>query len=794
MANAPPAVLLRLREADVVRLCGFASAARGLELADRHAVTGGAREGCLLRATVADERDCHVTVELPGDGGAGAMRWTCSAHANASPSDLGCAHVAALLTAWIRAPGDFPAANPPGTAPPAPAAPPVAAAEPPPRPQVSQPALMPATRVPRSLGSSLADELLALPAVELLAIARRVLAADLSEHEARDALALALTDSDRLSALLARLDPGARQLFASLLLLGGVITATDLDALAQRSGRTPSGMRAELAVLARHGLVFSAPGSPPAAPASGGSAGPHSWRELSGWRIPPEVRAAFTARLPLDPLPARGTQGLPIASGGELTETTAQRALRVERASLRPLLLALALLARAPAPLGPFSANRPDDEPGSNAPPTTAAGQAMGRGAHWPVPIAPGRLAALARAAGLDPAASTLARRVLQLAEDSAPGQPLTDLARAPREEHQAVAHAGFRLWRDAEEDGPVEMDAEAVLAGELAGQGAASESAIRLRLDTAHPAYRPGILRSELAQGRRFVVRLLAGAEPGAWYALDEFVALVWRLDPLFLRARQQAHERPVWWLEAVRPADGVSRPLRPTAYEDWLAGEGVYVRRMLAETLRAWGALDLAYDVAGRRVAFRLAPFGRVVLTDQAEAPQAADAPADGRLAEDWGPAALPTRSGDLAVQPLAAGADLLDALDRWAYARSLAGGRLIYVLSRDLACAAFDRGVSADELSRQLRAADSGRGERAAALVAQRLAEWRTEYARTRIYEGWALLEAHDEPTLVEALALVPGLAARCHRLDAACALVPPDDLAVLRPLLARRGYPV
>ncbi len=49
VTSAPPAALLRLRQGDIVRLCGFAAAARGLELADRHAVTAGRREGAWLR-------------------------------------------------------------------------------------------------------------------------------------------------------------------------------------------------------------------------------------------------------------------------------------------------------------------------------------------------------------------------------------------------------------------------------------------------------------------------------------------------------------------------------------------------------------------------------------------------------------------------------------------------------------------------------------------------------------------------------------------------------------------------
>jgi hypothetical protein len=791
MANAPPAALLRLREADVVRLCGFAAAATGLELADRHAVTGGARDGSRLQATVASEPSCHVAVELPREGGAGGIRWSCTAHTSALSTELGCAHVAALLTAWIRAPSDFPADD---AAPTAPTAANIAVPDSPPKPQINQPLqinqppLIAASRAARPRGSGLQDELAALTATELLAIARRVLGADLSEHEARAALAQALADPERLAALLARLDAGPQQLFASLQLLGGAITATDLDALARRFARPASAIRTELAVLARHGLIFAAPGAlPTAAAVDRVSAAHRSWRELSGWRIPPELRATVTPRLPLDPLPTREPQGIPVPAIGEVQMAGRLRAVRVQRASLRPLLLALALLARAPAPLGPFGSGRPGGAARSHVPMRAGDGDRR-HTARDASPPSSGRLAALARAAGLDPGGAALARHILLLANESAPGQPLTNLARVPAAEHLAALRAGFRLWRDDEGDDA----AETQIHGEPAGPSV-PDAPIRLRLDTTHPAFRPGALGAELAQARRFVLQLLASASPGTWYALDDFVAMVWRLDPLFLRVRQQAHEMPAWWLEGVQEKDGVWRPLRPTEHAEWMAGEGVYLRQLLMGPLRAWGALDLAFDSIGAPFAFRLSEFGRLALTDREDAVQV-EIPTPALLAGDWGPAVLPTRSGDLAVQPLAAGAEVLDALDRWARPAGLAGGRLIYALSRDLACAAFDRGAPPQELPQQLRVADPGRGERAATLVARRLATWRADYGQTCIREGWALLEAHDEPALVEALALVPGLSARCHRLGATSALIPPDDLAALRPLLARRGYPV
>jgi len=777
MSTAPPASLLRLREADVVRLCGFGAAARGLELADRRAVAAGRREGGRLEATVADETPCQVEAELAGEGAPPALRWRCSADAGA-PGGPGCSHVAALLTAWIRAPGDFAEADAAASRPAAPAAP--VEHPPPERPRVSQPALMTPRGAARPrAGGRLADELARLPTAELLALARRILGKELSEHEARAEIAAALGDPARVAALLGRLDEGPRRLLAYLVLLGGAVTAADLDALATRANLAPSAAQADVAALTRHGFAFAAPGLR-ADEGLGGQreaarrdqgAGPR-WRALAGWRIPPEVRAALAPPLPIAPLPQRDPPGPPllIGEGG-------QRAGRVERSSVRPLCLALALLARAPRPLGPFR--------GADAEVGERMERAPRPGASSPrVPLlvtgdgAPGRLAELARTAGVEPALAAMARRVLLWAREQAPGQPLTDLARVPAGGRIHALRVGFRLWRDAEE------------AAELADLDLPG-APIRARFDTAHAAFRPAAIAAEVAGARRFVLQLLAHAEPGAWYALDDFAALAWRLDPLFLRGRQHTYATPAWWLER---AEGARRPLRTSVREEWMAGEGAYLRLLLSGPLRWWGALDLARDAGGPPVAFRMTPFGRFLLDDgRGEPPEGSDG-IEAALAGAWGPPALPTLEGDLAVQPLAAGAGLLDAIERWARPMAARGGRLIYALAPDLVCAAFDRDASPEELPERLRAAGGQAGGRVAGLAARRLGEWRAAYGRTRIAEGWALLEARDEPTLVEALALAPEVAARCRKLGATCALVPSGDLPALRAILARRGYAV
>ncbi len=852
------AALLRLREADVVRLCGLRAAAEGLEYASRHAVTQSRRAGARLLATVlvapaadpAGQSDpipceawCEVVEAPPAPLG---LRWGCARDATTpatpgTPGTPGCAHVAALLTAWVRAPGEFraladdtPTALAPGAAPPG--VPHPSSARAPATPVDGDGAAAIAAPARSDAHLSLADELRRLPAADAQALARRLTNAldltinatpaddattspvnnatsaasdapaiptgnpslpagaiptlpmpnqqSLTEAEARAQAAAILSDPQRVSRVVARLDPDAQSLLNDTLLLGGSITAADLHALGERAGRASAATQNAMGALERFGLVFRVVRLPSAAerPARGDQPTTYdvrqAWRRVTGWRVAPEVRAALPMRLatPTD-------------------ETTLRHAARVRiaRASPRPLCLGLALLARARAPLGPFgvpgaagggSASRERKEPTQAPQSHTRPAQATqphtsGAAALTPGDLAPTRLAELARGAGLPTGLLRMARRVLLWAREQAPGQPLTDLASAPSSERALALRAGFRLWRNAESAADlVDLDAP--------------DSPVRMRYDLRSPAFRPAALATEAAEARAFVVALLTHAEPGIWYTFDDLLNLVWRINPLFLRGRQQAYTLPAWRLE--RASD--SRPLRPTVRDEWLVGEGAYLRALLTGPLHWWGALDLLEATptgqpaqsasTTRAIAFRLTDLGVYLLMDAADDGRGAKAATEA-LAGDWGAPLLLTGEGALAAHPLAASASQLNALSVWARVTSIAGGRLIYTLSADLACAAFDRGQTPADAVASVQAT----GRVAERMLAQ-LQRWRARYGDARIEAGWALLEARDEAALREALAYAPAIAARARLLAPTLALVHPTDLAAFRAILARKSY--
>ncbi len=740
--QSPSAALLRLRAADVVRVCGLNAASVGLELAANHRIVAGQRDGGRLLATVLDGSPRTVSVEAPDD--ADAMRWACDC-THAGP--LACEHVAAILSAWIAHPSDFLVSGSEK----APEAESEAPSENARTHSLTSDGAVPRLAVPAAETLTLAGALARMNAKDVDAIARRIHGIDMSGDmsDTVHAIVAALSDPGRLQALLKQLEHPAQTLLTMINLAGGAMTSADIEGLAGRIGRPMSALQGDIAVLERHALLL--PTLPSSAPSQHGPGA--TWRHVAGWRIADEVRQALATPLPLEALPTQRESRLapPLSSPSGAP-------LRTSRSTPRALCLALALLAHAPPPLGlPLERVGISDD-------TTPARQS---GPLAPGELTPGRQNELARNAGLEATAVRLARRLLRQTRAHHPASPLADLAHVPVAERPLVLRNTFRRWLRADSAAEL-LDLE-------------SSDGLRIRYTVAHPAFRAATIASEVSNARRFVARLLSHAQPEMWYSLQDFTMLAWQIRPGLLRGQQHTWATPVWWIESAHE----SRPLQSNLHDDWMAAEGAFIRSLLTNDFATWGALDLATREDGSAVAFRLTPFGAFLL-------QRTNGPADASLAAlcdgDWGPPVLPLREGALAVQPLAAGTALLDALALWASPTAVSGRRLIYTLSSDRACAAFDQQRSPAPLVAMLRPLHS----RAADSVASQLSQWQAEWGRIRLTTGFTLLEASDEAALVEALAAAPDIAARCRRITPTLALAHPGDAELLRTILARRGY--
>ncbi len=791
MGPSPSPALLRLREADIVRLCGLAAAGDGLRLAAHHLLRYPQRRGGRLAAMLQDtsgetwaevvEAEAHLTLRwgcgcpagLQAAGGAdGQLRDSLSGGA------LACVHVAALLSAWLRDPAVFALAEREPAAADAKPGQEGHAGTPGVRPTATTQAPEPAARA-RAHPTALRAALEALPPPQRATLADRVLGptAAVPAEGVLDALAAALADPERVGQMLAALDAPALALLRAMQLRGGSLTAADLDGLAARHRGAPGAVASARQQLEARGLLFRAP-DPAPAPRSGSAGHGTPGNAAAIWFIPHGTARAAGVDLPLRPMPTVAPNGPPrFASEDGRAPASSPRGW-VHPAPLRQLCAAVALLAHA----APWLVTAGRREPTRRVRP---------RGPHGTrLPAAPGdppraALATAARATHLPAGLLRLAWRLNAAAGDGPAAAPsLATLARLPAAEWAAALRGAFRAWL------------ERATYAELSDLTLAEEGT-EVRCDPAHPTLRWSALADEQTRARRFIVELVGRLRTDGWYALDDLLDLVWWVHPYFLRERQRVFSEPAWWLAG----DGGSRPLDARMADEWRRAEGRYITALLAGPLHWWGVLDLAGIEGAAARAVRLTALGAYLLGHASSPPGTVAA-----LASDWGPAALPTRDAvraasatashdaGLAIQPLAAPPTQLDALGQWAHVTGLAGDRLLWQFSPDLACHAFDAGVDPAPLLAALRAVDARDHTRVAPGTAELLDRWRARYGVSRIETGAVLLEAVDAPSLREALALAPAIAARCRLIGPTNALVPAEDAAALAQALDARGFVV
>jgi hypothetical protein len=143
-------------------------------------------------------------------------------------------------------------------------------------------------------------------------------------------------------------------------------------------------------------------------------------------------------------------------------------------------------------------------------------------------------------------------------------------------------------------------------------------------------------------------------------------------------------------------------------------------------------------------------------------------------------------------LSVQLLALAPGGSGLLDEWATVVGVRAGRLVWRLEPDRFCANLDAHRDPSILLSWLSALDKHDSPRSAGHVAAVFERWRGSYGATRLFQDVLVVEARDEPTLREALAAVPDLAAQMRIVAPGVAMLPRHHVDRLRVALSTRGY--
>jgi hypothetical protein len=484
-----PAALLHLREAEIVRLCGLARAARGQEYARTGRVRQAERAAGTLRGAVLEGETTREALARFADSGLDAWQCSCSQPppdlALSTPTDRApCEHVAALLSLWVRDPEQFRAA--------------ALAAEAPPAPTLD--------RAPSSAPAPIPSAAAAAPAPTL---------ADL-EH----------------------LDQGARRFLNLLALADGSVTKGEAQRLfARLELGEPEAALFTLERLRQRGWVqpvFGAGSSSRQAAESGSPA---------GWSIPDDLLALLPRVLPLAPLiasagaAARAEKGKGAANAQSASDAQTLEALppetglREQRAEAGLPALLLLIAAQAVDRSAPGSASAVSQKPASRS--ILDLDAALARQWAQPLNTTPERVRfglALLRLLGVLPQTPTSRA-------DERAGETLLRAYRL------LLARPGAEVWRDL-----FTRWLHAHSARELVDL---RDAGVRVGWLSQREARRSSDIAAESQAAREFIVNLLRWTPAGRWWSFSSLVEFVWRFQPAFLRGRQQTFLRPQWRLE---------------------------------------------------------------------------------------------------------------------------------------------------------------------------------------------------------------------------------------------------
>jgi hypothetical protein len=272
------------------------------------------------------------------------------------------------------------------------------------------------------------------------------------------------------------------------------------------------------------------------------------------------------------------------------------------------------------------------------------------------------------------------------------------------------------------------------------------------------------------LVRARRFVTRLLALLDGETWHDFEALLKFVHAIHPEFLRGRPVVpHAQPLWWLEVN------GKKIDPQKYEQWCASYGVFISELIRGPLHWLGAVTLAvHPTSNALIAFRLTPLGAAMLHGQ---PYADTTPI------------VPLQIGEDMRLHVPLGQSNLNAyrrLERFARFERIEANHAIYHFTARQALAAFEGGLSADDILAQLEQLTGGVGSGLSGLsdhaptfgeqpqngqphglgehlglplpdaVRQQWQNWWAHYAQVRWYDDLTLVEFADDYALQELLA--------------------------------------
>ena len=294
----------------------------------------------------------------------------------------------------------------------------------------------------------------------------------------------------------------------------------------------------------------------------------------------------------------------------------------------------------------------------------------------------------------------------------------------------------------------------------------------------------------------RKLVVSALALLPDNQWIALDDlfkFLQAWWKdFDHIFwspdLRAYSMGTTGPLnhgyWHL-----AHGTT-VLTGDKMEDWLLGQGNFIRMILQGPLSWLGLADL-YVTNGTVTHFRLHGLGNLFFnrSETTSLPKAEQGAGKDKASAILARNAVKVHEDSINLIPSQVSGRLHTLLERIAHRESAQPDQFTYRLNIATAHQSFEAGLAVEDVQRQWQEL---LGEDLPKPIATRLNQWWQSYGQVRLYRQMTIIEFGDDHALTEMKALTSLNSLMLVELSPRLVVIPKDAVTPLMNELQKAGY--
>jgi hypothetical protein len=299
------------------------------------------------------------------------------------------------------------------------------------------------------------------------------------------------------------------------------------------------------------------------------------------------------------------------------------------------------------------------------------------------------------------------------------------------------------------------------------------STDSMSVRRSLNHASFKPRDLYREWRAGRWAVMRFLSTVDEGDWISLDGLLKVIHEILPNLIHTQS---DPSVWWLESVK-----TKKQFGTTLEDWIDSSGRFVTAVIEGPLYWLGAARLGYK-NDRLVALQLTPVGAYALAKR-------DSPYDATPQPPPEGAAILNDDMTVVVVPGLAPAELHALLHLLGELKETSPQRFVYRITAEGVLSALEQGQT---IGRLLAAIQHWCGRPLPPAWRQKIHTWSENYGKLHIYDDISLIELADDYALQEILSSTSLREHVIHQFSPRLVAIQADAIELLIQEMEKQGY--